>query len=268
MSPAGVPVARGHATVVRHRRSVRSLTAGQVADLRTAIHRAQGIHDDRGYQAWAGIHGLPLPISCTHHNHLFLPWHRAYLYLFEKALQDRVKGVTLPWWDWTTHHAEGLPAAYTHAHAPGGGANPLLDSPIQPSGRSDPSEDRTRREPGRDGALPTAAEIDQVLGNRDFFTFQAQLESFHDGVHVWVGGTMGFIPVAAYDPIFFAHHTMIDRIWALWQLRHPGAGPPASLLDTALPPFPLTVRDTLDISHLGYDYAVGTTAATGPGHHG
>jgi tyrosinase len=268
VSPAGVPVAHGHATPVRHRRSVRSLTAGQLKDLRTAIHRAQGIHDDRGFQAWAGIHGLPLPISCTHHNPLFLPWHRAYLYLFEKALQDRVKGVTLPWWDWTTHHAEGIPAAYTHEHQPGGGANPLLGSPIQPSGRRDPGEDHTSRDPGRDGALPTAAEIEQVLRNRDFFTFQTQLESLHDGVHVWVGGTMGFIPVAAYDPVFFAHHTMIDRVWALWQLRHPGAGPPASLLDTALPPFPLTVRDTLDIAHLGYDYAVGTTAAQGPGHHG
>jgi tyrosinase len=268
MSPAGVPVVRAHATPVRHRRSVGSLTAGQLKDLRTAVERTQGIHDDRGYQAWAGVHGLPLPISCTHHNHLFLPWHRAYLYLFEKALQDRVKGVTLPWWDWTTNHAEGIPTAYTQPHAPGGGANPLLDSPIQPSGRRDPSEDRTWREPGRDGALPTAAEVEQVLGNRDFFTFQTQLESLHDGVHVWVGGTMGDISVAAYDPVFWAHHTMIDRVWSLWQLRHPGAGPPASLRDTALAPFPMTVRDTLDLTHLGYDYAVRTTAAKGPGHHG
>jgi tyrosinase len=268
MSPAGVPVAHGHATPVRHRRSVRSLTAGQVKDLRTAVGRAQGINDDRGYQAWAGVHGLPLPVSCTHHNHLFLPWHRAYLYLFEKALQDRVKGVTLPWWDWTRDHADGIPTAYAHAHAPDGGANPLLDSPIQASGRRIPSEHRTWREPGRDGALPTAAEIEQVLANRDFFTFQAQLESLHDGVHVWVGGTMADISVAAYDPLFWAHHTMIDRVWELWQLRHPGAGPPASLLDRALAPFPLTVRATLDTSHLGYDYAVATTAAPGPARDG
>jgi tyrosinase len=248
---------------------VRSLTAGQVADLRTAVERVQGIRDDRGYQAWAGVHGLPLPISCTHHNDLFLPWHRAYLYLFEKALQDRVPGVTLPWWDWTTHHAEGIPAAYSHPHTPGsGGANPLFDSPIQRSGRRDASEDRTWREPGRDGALPTPAAMEQVLRNRDFFTFQSQLESLHDGVHVWVGGTMADISVAAYDPLFWAHHAMIDRAWALWQLRHPGGGPPASLLGRALAPFPLTVRDTLATTHLGYDYAVRTTAAQGPGHHG
>jgi tyrosinase len=269
VSPAGVPLGHGATTPVRHRRSVRSLTAGQVTDLRSAVHKAQGISDDRGFQAWAGVHGLPLPISCTHHNHLFLPWHRAYLYLFEKALQDRVGGVTLPWWDWTAKQAEGIPPAYAHPHVPGsGGANPLFDSEIQPSGRRDPSEQRTWRQPGRDGALPTAAEVEQVLRNRDFFTFQAQLESLHDGVHVWVGGTMGDISVAAYDPVFWAHHTMIDRVWALWQLRHPGAGPPASLLNQALAPFPMTVKDTLEIAHLGYDYAVGTTAAQGPGHHG
>jgi len=269
MSPAGVPVSTGAPTALRHRRSARALTPGQLADLRKAVELAQGIGDDRGYQSWAGVHGLPLPISCTHHNHLFLPWHRAYLYLFEKALQDRVAGVTLPWWDWTVEHAQGIPNAYTSAHLPQStAANPLLDSAIQPSGRRDRSETRTWREPGRDGQLPTPAELTAVLANRDFFTFQTQLESIHDGVHVWVGGTMSDISVAAYDPLFWAHHTMIDRVWQLWQLQHPGAGPPAALLDQALAPFPLTVRDTLDVAQLGYDYAVGTTAATGPSAHG
>jgi tyrosinase len=268
MSPAGVPVNIGPPTALRHRRSVRNLTTGQVADLRAAVQLAQGFNDDRGYQSWAGIHGLPLPISCTHHNHLFLPWHRAYLYFFEKTLQDRVAGVTLPWWDWTSHHAEGVPLAYSHQHTPGGhDPNPLYDSPIQPSGRRDPQEDRTNRDPGRDGLLPTAAEVKTVLKNRDFFTFQTQLESIHDGVHVWVGGTMGDISVAAYDPLFWAHHTMIDRLWHLWQMQHPGAGPPASQLDRALAPFPMTVRDTLHIAHLGYDYAAATTAAPGPAAH-
>ena len=38
---------------------------------------------------------------------------------------------------------------------------------------------------------------------------------------------------------------MIDRIWRLWQLRHPGARPPGGILDEALPPFRMTVRQTL-----------------------
>jgi tyrosinase len=105
-----------------------------------------------------------------------------------------------------------------------------------------------------------------VLSNPDFLTFQNQIENIHGGVHVWAGGTMGSVPTAAYDPIFWAHHCMIDRLWYLWQLRHPGAGIPASLLGRALAPFPMTVRETLDITQLGYDYAASTAAAKGPGH--
>src|SRR3954453_15764359 len=263
MSPAGVSAPPMAPAALRHRRDARRLTTGQLADLREAITKAQAVTDDRGYQAWAGIHGLPLPISCTHHSTLFLPWHRAYLYFFEKALQDQVPGVTLPWWDWTRDHTD-VPVPYRRARV-NNKRNPLHDSPIQPSGRPDPSETRTFREEGQFGSLPTAQELAAVLQNTDFFTFQTQLESLHDGVHVWVGGTMGDISVAAYDPVFWAHHAMVDRVWSLWQLRHPGAGPPASLRDTALAPFPMTVRDTLDLTHLGYDYAVRTTAANGPG---
>jgi tyrosinase len=250
---------------LRHRRSVRRLTAGQAADLRRAFDAAQTITDDRGYQSIAGIHGLPLPISCVHHRELFLPWHRAYLYILEKALQERVPGVTLPWWNWTSNHAEGIPGAYSRRRVDGK-KNPLYDSPIQPTGRESRSQTRTTRNPGPPGQLPSPQQVEQILDNSDFFNFQTQLESLHDGVHVWTGGTMESIGTAAYDPIFWAHHSMIDRLWYLWQLRHPGARLPASLLDRALAPFPLTVRDTLDITQLGYDYAATTAAAGGPGH--
>lgn len=265
MSPAVTPAPSAAPQALRHRRSARRLSPGQLKDFREAISSAQGIDDDRGYQHWAGIHGLPLPISCVHHRELFLPWHRAYLYMFEKALQERVPGVTLPWWNWTVEHDAGMPSAYASRRVDGK-ANALFDSPIQPSGRNAPRQKRTTREPGAPGALPTAAEVEAVLANPDFVTFQTQLESIHDGVHMWVGGTMSDIAVAAYDPLFWAHHAMIDRLWYLWQLRHPSAGIPAQLLDRALSPFPLTVRDTLDITRLGYDYAAATAAAKGPGH--
>jgi tyrosinase len=252
---------------LRHRRNARTLTAGQLADFRRAITAAQAIKDDRGYQAWAGIHGLPLPVSCTHNSPLFLPWHRAYLYFFEKALQDRVPGVTLPWWNWTMRHDEGMPAAYTVARDPAGATNSLRSSPIRASGREPGGRTSTNRTPGQPGAppLPTLQEANDVLALTDFLDFQTQVEDIHNAVHVWVGGTMGQITTSAYDPIFWAHHTMIDRIWRLWQLRHPGSGPPASLRNRALAPFAMTVRDTLDMDALGYDYAVTTTAAGGTG---
>jgi hypothetical protein len=48
---------------------------------------------------------------------------------------------------------------------------------------------------------------------------------------------------------------MIDRLWRLWQLRHPTAAVPAGLLSEALPPFNITVAQTIDANALGYDYA-------------
>jgi len=251
-------------THLRHRRSARRLSNGQLAELRQAVSKAQRIGDDRGYQYWAGVHGLPLPTYCQHGTQLFLPWHRAYLYFFEKALQDQVPGVTLPWWDWRDH-SEPLPAAYARARTPGNKANPLHSSPIQPSGRRQPNEKRTWREPGDPSWLPSGDEVTRVRRNRDYFTFQSQLESLHNGVHGFVGGTMASVATSAYDPIFWAHHCMIDRVWYLWQLDHPGARLPDAYLDLALPPFEMTVRQTLDVSALGYDYAAGTAAVPGPG---
>jgi tyrosinase len=79
-------------------------------------------------------------------------------------------------------------------------------------------------------------------------------------VHGWVGGDMGSIATAAFDPVFWAHHAMIDRIWYLWQLKHGVNNIPADYLGRAL--FPgYTVKDVLDISALGYDYAGAAVAA-------
>ena len=80
-------------------------------------------------------------------------------------------------------------------------------------------------------------------------------------MHVWVGGTMGLIPVAAFDPIFWAHHTMIDRLWYLWQLTHPG---PIRTPTCSTPHWPrsMTVRETLDVTTLGYSYSAAVSSAT------
>ena len=124
----------------------------------------------------------------------------------------------------------------------------------------------TYRRPKAPNRLPSAATVEAVLNAPNFIDFSNRLEtSIHNLVHVWTGGTMGQIPVAAFDPIFWAHHTMIDRLWALWQLRHPGVLPDPSLLDQALPPFAMTVRQTLDINALGYDYTVSRTTAAPAG---
>jgi len=248
-----------------HRKSVGDLDDQQLGWLRQAWNAVLPISDERGYNYHAGIHGLPLPMYCRHGSPLFLPWHRAYLYFFELALQDQVATVSLPWWDWTSDqsHATGIPDSYAVAQV-NGGANPLAGASFPPLVREQAARSlgespaATSRQPGSPGDLPTAAEIQDVLTAPNFQDFSNRLEDFHNRVHVWVGGTMAEIPLAAYDPIFWAHHCMIDRLWRIWQLQNREPNMDPSLLRQALPPFSLTVQQTLDVSTLGYDYAVAT----------
>jgi tyrosinase len=266
----GAPVARRPASPVRFRRSADRLTEGQRKILRQAFQAVQEIDDDRGYGYFAGIHGLPLPIGCenAHGTPYFLPWHRAYLYFFERALQDRVPDAALVWWDWQIgpDREPRLPGPYAKARADGK-ANPLYNAKVTKlaleQGRQGGMQvsPTTKREPGSPPQLPSREEIEDALERSQFIDFSRTLEGLHGRVHGWVGGHMGMIPFAAFDPVFWAHHTMIDRIWRLWQLRHPGGGPPASILDEALPPFRMTVRQTLSVSALGYDYAASTASS-------
>ncbi len=49
------------------------------------------------------------------------------------------------------------------------------------------------------------------------------LESIHDTIHVLIGGWMGLVGYSAFDPIFFLHHTNVDRLFAIWQALHPNS---------------------------------------------
>jgi tyrosinase len=180
-----------------------------------------------------------------------------------------VPNATLAWWDWRVERR--IPQAFARKTA-GGKKNPLFSVRINDralkEGLSDPNPNTqvlahvpdTTRQPDLPDAppLPSLADIAAVLKIGQFRDFQDQLEGFHNDVHVWVGGHMSNIPYSAYDPIFWAHHTMIDRIWRLWQLKHPQAGLPPAFLASPLPPFKQTVAETLDVTTLGYDYAVST----------
>jgi tyrosinase len=248
------------------RKSVSSLTADEVTALRSGITGMLAIADDRGYEHWAGIHGLPLPMHCQHGSPLFLPWHRAYLYFFEQYLLNQETTVRLPWWDWADDQA--IPPAYDQAQLPDGSANPLAAAPVsgipadQFTEENVPQVAMTYRQPDQGSTLPGPDDVAGVLALDDFSDFTGQLEQLHNQVHIWVGGTMGLIPLAAYDPIFWAHHAMIDRLWAIWQQSHPGAGVGTVPLDTPLSPFPsLNVGGTLDINGLGYSYAVSSSSA-------
>jgi len=46
------------------------------------------------------------------------------------------------------------------------------------------------------------------------------VEQWHGRMHGVIGGFMGGLFSSSYDPIFFAHHAHVDKIWKDWQDTH------------------------------------------------
>jgi tyrosinase len=259
--PASTP--QDPTLALRHRLSVFNLTPEQLAALREGIAKMQAARDNRGFAALAGIHGWP-QYRCQHTQEggpqatLFLPWHRAYLYEFELALQEQNAQARLCWWDWPASREVGVPPAYA-AEAVDGQPNPLAlgAMPTDVPNRPPDWKAHTVRTPAKPAELPTAGEVEEVLAKSDYFDFELALETqLHNAVHGWVGGSMSDITTAAYDPLFWAHHTMVDRLWSLWQSQHASPGPPPDTYATSLGfSAQLTVGSVLDTASLGYDYA-------------
>lgn len=249
---------------LRMRLGVHNLTPDQVSAFREAYRQMMTISDNRGYQYFAGLHGAP-NWYCWHHQdnaksalrmQLFLPWHRAYLYNFEMAMRDRIPDVTLPWWDWTLGppRQNGLPQIFAEERD-GTKPNPLLRFRINITNPT--IHHGTTRQPDNPDNLLAAVvpRATNLLDESDWNDFTTGLEDVHDAVHGWVSGDMGNIGTAAYDPIFWSHHAMIDRLWWMWQARHGNSNISPDLLDDVLQPFNLRVRDVLNANDLGYDYA-------------
>ena len=245
---------------VRHRKNLLNCSEAEINEIRQAYASVYGItnrDDNRGFQFWAGKHGRP-EAACDH-GRLFLSWHRAYLYGFEKAMQHHYADITLPYWNWSgpaTIHANALPAVSTDAALVDGSPNPLYAGPIyfheadgslinrqtvRGSGPRGPSFSRLK------------AEVDNAFTEKEFLPFQGEINGPHGGLHVRVGGDMGDFDFAGYDPIFWIHHANVDRHWARWQRSHDGAVVPR--LDHSLPSVDMTVGKTVDYrKSLGYDY--------------
>jgi tyrosinase len=85
---------------IQQRMNLDCLSPAQLEKLRYAFRELYRLNnwpeDWRSYNNMALIHQN----HCQHGWERFLPWHRIYLYELEQALQDRVPGITLPYWDW------------------------------------------------------------------------------------------------------------------------------------------------------------------------
>ena len=203
--------------------------------------------NNKGYKYIAGLHGIP-GWHCWHHrgqrrtnirSRLFLPWHRAYLNHLEVSIRETTgdTSFTIPFWDWrypmktspTTTIEDPdydknseLPLAYANEFDEKNNQNPLFNCDLTHLGISERITSRSRSPQSQ---RPRVDEIDRILrGTSNFAQFEYALEQFHDNIHGFVGGSMSRQTVSAFDPIFWAHHSMIDRIWYLWQTNRDRGG--------------------------------------------
>jgi len=161
----------------------------------------------------------------------FLPWHRLYIYYFERIVRQ-VSGhpeFTLPYWNYTSSDPAQrgvLPEQFRMPDDPLYGSlyvatrGSLANSgePIQKYQTGD-QMDIT------DAMLKTSySTVDSVQG------FCRAIDSgIHGRIHVLTGTSkdMGAVPYAGQDPLFFVHHANIDRMWASWN-KNGGRNPPTT----------------------------------------
>jgi tyrosinase len=210
----------------RIRKNVASLSAQEVQTLQKSFSALmeRDPSDSNSYFALAGIHGLPMPISCLHHENRYNPWHRAYLKIFEDAMRSvpGCQDVTIPYWDiqapLPTLLQEPPFGSYTLPRDPGA-------SPSFPNTRYFPYT--TKRFPLdtiaqnlQERGVFSDIEISRTesrwnasnTGGYQKFSIQA-----HDGGHLSIGPTMAEQEIAAYDPVFWFFHCNLDRLWLKWQ---------------------------------------------------
>ncbi|HET9392224.1 MAG TPA: tyrosinase family protein [Candidatus Rubrimentiphilum sp.] len=175
-------------------------------------------NDPRGWAYQAAIHGtrtMPTKLAwntCQHGTLFFWSWHRMYLYWFERIVRKMSSDPTwaLPYWNWTSASERHLPSMFRD-----------VTSELYTPNRNPSFNDGT-------GSLP-ATDVDYSAA----FAFAgfADANGFiqgtpHGDVHVDIGGWMGDVPTAAQDPIFYLHHSNIDRLWNLWLAQGGGRTDP------------------------------------------
>jgi tyrosinase len=71
------------------------------------------------------------------------------------------------------------------------------------------------------GAAFRAEYVNQILAIDDYISFLLAVEAGpHDAVPIGLGGDFKSM-TAPTDPIFFLHHSQLDRLWWIWQRMKP-----------------------------------------------
>lgn len=221
---------------------------------------------DRGiYQRFVGFHAEGGGMAHRMHGTMmgpigynrFLPWHRAFLVKYEEQVRavSNDKDFAIPYWDWTQDTID------------------QLKNFKQFLGTSTVARLINLDDSRKGSFFPETRLKDLVVQNRDnYFSFAKILESGpHNGGHNLIGGSMGTM-LSPADPIFWSHHSMVDKVWADWQALLGNKNKMANLDDLdddyKLDPweFEFNITNVNDIQSLGengkYSYSYKTEKRT------
>ncbi|PQQ02257.1 polyphenol oxidase chloroplastic [Prunus yedoensis var. nudiflora] len=220
-----------------------------------AIELMKALPDDdpRSFKQQANVHcaycdgaydqaGFPDLELQIHNSWLFFPFHRYYLYFYEKILGKLINDPTfaLPFWNWDSPAGMQLPALFANPKSPL--YDKLRAASHQPPTLIDLDYNGTDEKVSNETQINANLKImyRQMVSNAKnpqlFFgnPYRAgdepdpgagSIESTpHGPVHLWTGDNtqpnfedMGNFYSAARDPIFFSHHSNVDRMWSIWK---------------------------------------------------
>ncbi|KAI3978831.1 hypothetical protein MKX01_016006 [Papaver californicum] len=262
-----------------------------------AIMKSLPYDDPRSYMRQANMHC----IYCTgaynqqnsnsllkiHRSWMFFPWHRMMIYFHERILGSLIgdENFALPFWNWDSPEGMFIPDMYLN----GSMIDTQRDSSHLPPQVADINYDYFERGLGPEDQISTniAFMYNQMVsgakktelfmgcpykaGENGFCDGPGTIElAPHNALHTWVGSNLnteredlGAFYSAARDPIFYAHHSNIDRLWNVWnELRgnKPAIEDPEWLDSTFYfhneksQLVRIKIRDVLDSAKLRYAY--------------
>ncbi len=189
----------------------------------------------------------------------FLTWHRAFLIFHERSRQMLAgvpKTFRLPCWDWNQNHVvtRGIPPIYQYGDLYDQTRNANLDL-------------NDTQKPNAVMFQTSLAAL-KDLATSDYSVVRDRIESVHNFVHYLTGGRMDIIETSAGDPLFYAHHAQVDRLFGYWLDELGGlediladgickdwlSTRKYEFSDGVQPPMTTWAKDLLDANALNYSY--------------
>ncbi|MES1909731.1 MAG: hypothetical protein MHM6MM_002428 [Cercozoa sp. M6MM] len=198
----------------RYRRQWRRLSSQQ------QIEVVDTIRDFRQRGDWARFQRIHASLNNAlqaHGTSLFLPWHRWFVHEFESSvrnLDSRYACFSMPYWDWTLDAGSEQFSPLFASSAFGGNSFGACSTASWAASRC------VTRNFNNGVRFASAGEVANVITQQtQWLTFAPRVELQHNLPHEFIGGDMSTFE-SANDVLFFLHHSMVDMLFALWQVCH------------------------------------------------